>query len=930
MRKRPLTLPAGVRRLFHLPRSRESIRRDADDEMRFHLEMWAAEFRAQGMSDEDAQLQAETRFGSSDEYLVYADRRALVLARSERLRDWFVEWGQDVRFAVRHFRKTPAFSAIAILTLALGIGANTAIFSVVHRLLIDPLPFPNADRIVALKTIGPSRFVGGLATTPQNVPDDPAPELLEAWMKHGINSFDMMAGVEVRLLALLANDEQDSVTHAVATASLLPLLGVQPAIGRNFRPEEENKGANPVAMISFGWWERAYGGRADVLGKTMDYEGTRYTIVGVMPRDFTIPMAQPVDFSQLMVLAPDMWIPGQMRGMGYVYGRLKPGFTAADATREMQAIANTPEARGEGTPRARFFPDSTIARAMHAQDFLAPREVRTIQVLFAAVGALLLIACANVANLLLIRAWARRREFAVRMGLGAGRARLVRLALTESVLLAVAAGSLGVLIAWQALRVIIALRPSGLESLANVTIEPAVLFWTAGISVITGVLFGAAAAFVVSSQSMGDLLRSETRTASSGGVTRRIRAALVVGQIALSFALLVATGLLIRSFAALQERRIGFDPHNLVAIDVLLGPRIDRTPRAGQIHEQIAEQLRATPGIVSAAMGTMPSVGIRENGASLELLASSGNLAVPVKQYQKAWIGPGYFDAARIPIVAGRLPRSVASDAIPTPRFNAFSAEIVVSQGLARRIAPDGNAIGRQIRPVGGPQPFQPPGTSAAPDLPFSTIVGIASDVHFPGRNSDLETYQLYLMPLARVPFLGYLVRFANLPPDYESVLRDAIHRVDPKIVARRARLGDDYLRDALAPTRFTLALLGAFALVALVLTIVGLYGSIAYTVTQRTREIGIRIALGATPRGVTNLVVEDGIRLVVFGLVIGVAAAAASTRTLASLLYSVQSSDPTTFTVIAAGVAVVAVAASYIPARRAATIDPVDALRAE
>jgi predicted permease len=896
--------------------------------MRFHLEMWAAEFRAQGLSDEDAQLRAEKRFGDSDEYLAYADRRAFSLARSERVRDWFVEWAQDVRFALRHFRKAPAFTTIAVLTLALGIGANTAIFSVVHRLLIDPLPYPNGDRIVALKSIGPSRFVSGLATTPPDAPDDPSPPLLEAWIGHGINSLEMMAGVEVRFLALLPNNEQDTVTHAVMTANLLSLLGAQPALGRSFRAEEEEPGADHVAMISHGWWQRAYAGRADVLGKTIQYEGTTYTVVGVMPRGFAIPMARPASFADLTMRAPDMWIPGRMRGAGMVYGRLKHGFSASDATREMQAIANTPEARGAGTPFARNAADSVRVRAMRAQDFLAPREVRAIQVLVAAVGALLLIACANVANLLLIRAWARRREFAVRIGLGAGRARLVRLALTESVLLALAAGALGVLIAWQALRAIIALRPSGLDSLANVAIEPAVLFWTAGISLLTGVLFGAAAAFVVSTQRMGDLLRSETRAASSGGVTRRIRATLIVTEIALSFALLVATGLLVRSFSALQDTRIGFDPHNLVAIDVL-GPRIDRSPQAAQLREAVAAQLRATPGIVSAAMGSMPSAGIRD-GSAIQLLGSAGTERVPIEQFQKAWVGDGYFDAARIPLVAGRLPRSLPGDAAPSMGFAAFSAEVVVSQSLARRIAADGNAIGRQIRPIGGPQAFQPPGMASATELPFATIVGIANDVHLPGPRADLETYQVYQMPTARVPFLGFIVRFASVPPDYESVLRSAIHLVEPTIIARRARLGDDYLREALAPTRFTLALLAAFALVALVLAVVGLYGSIAYTVTQRTREIGIRIALGATSNAVATLVLQDGLRLLGVGLVVGVATAAAAARALTALLYGVTSSDPATFAAIAGVVILISTLASLAPARRATRIDPVDALRAE
>ncbi len=460
-------------------------------------------------------------------------------------------------------------------------------------------------------------------------------------------------------------------------------------------------------------------------------------------------------------------------------------------------------------------------------------------------------------------------------------------------------------------------------------IEPAVLFWTAAISVFTGILFGAAAAFFVGSQNVGDLLRSETRSASSGGVTRRIRSALIAGEIALTVALLVATGLLIRSFAALQETRIGFDPHRLVSIDVLLGPKIGRSPRAAEVREAIAAKLRTIPGVVSAALGSMPTVGIRDH-APLEVEDPGGNRRVSIAAWQKAWIDAGYFDAAHITLVAGRAPNAAAGDRAPNGKFGAFSEEIVVSQSLARRISPDGNPLGRRIRAADSPDLFRPPGQTGPADLPWATIVGISSDVHLPGPRADLDRYQIYQMPVTRMVEPGYIVRFASPPPDVESVLRDAIHTVEPAVIARRARLGDDYLREALAPTRFTLALLGAFALVALVLSVVGLYGSIAYSVSQRTREIGIRIALGATPDAVTGLFVKDGIRLVIAGLVVGIATAAASTRALASLLYSVQTGDRPTFIAISAIVAVVAMAASYLPARRAVRIDPVDALRAD
>jgi predicted permease len=552
------------------------------------------------------------------------------------------------------------------------------------------------------------------------------------------------------------------------------------------------------------------------------------------------------------------------------------------------------------------------------------------------VGALLLIACANVANLLLVRAWTRRREFAVRMGLGAGRARLIRLALTESVLLAVGAGVLGMLVAWQGLRVIVALRPLALDRLADVRIDSAVLLWTGAISIVTGVLFGGAAAFFVASQNVADLLRSETRASSSGGASRRVRSSLIVVEIALSFALLVGAGLLTRSFVALQRTPLGFDPHNLVSVDVLFAPSIRRAGRSVEVRQAILARLRETPGIVGASLGTLPTAGFRDAPA---LEAEIGGVArtVGVSQFQKTWIEGDYFGASRIKLIAGRAPTVGPSDETSMHGLGALSEEVVVSRGLARRIAPDGNAVGVHLRVKSRPSPPQPPPPGLSLEqLPqraadaWSTIVGVVDDARLPGPRGDLETYQVYEMPVAPLPATTYVVRFASVPAHVESVLRKTIQQVDPTIVVRRARVADDYLREALAPTRFTLALLGAFAGVALFLAVVGLYGSIAYTVSQRTREIGIRIALGASAKTVTSLVVGDGLRLALVGLVIGAGTAAAASRALSSLLYAVTASDPGTFAVIAALIGVVALAASYVPARRAARVDPVEALRSD
>jgi predicted permease len=893
--------------------------RDADDEVQFHIDMWKQEFRARGMSEAEAEAAAQRRFGDTNEYREYAERRAARTARWQRVAEWVAEWMQDIRFAGRQFRKAPAFSAIAVLTLALGIGANTAVFSVVHHLLIAPLPYPNGNRIVALRVTG-RRGMAGLASFgfASDAPTIPPRDVVAAWASRS-QTLEMVAGAEEQFLSILPNGQQDTVSHAFVTANFLPALGARPALGRNFRPEEELSERAHVAMISYGWWQREYGGRSDVLGKMAEYNGDPYAIVGVMPAGLTLPMST-TSIDQLSTPSPDVWIPTPLKSVSTPFGLLRAGVAAERATSELQSIINAMRA---DNPR-----DTLRARAMRAQDFLAPREVRTIQILFAAVGVLLLIACANVANLLLVRAWTRRGEFAVRMGLGAGRARLVRLALTESVLLSLVAGALGVLIAWQGVRVIASLRPAALDSLSGVHIEPVVLFWTASISIVTGILFGGAAALFVGSRNVVDLLRSETRTTSGAGVSRRIRSSLIVLEIALSLTLLVGAGLLIRSFAALQQTPMGFDPHRLVSIDILIPPVIKRAGHGPDVRAAVEQQLREAPGVIDVAVGTLPTAGFHLPG-SLVTESATGDRQLGVSDYMTTWIDTNYFRTTGTALLAGRLPAAGSSDEVQTPPYRALSEEIVVNRALARRIAPDGNVLGKRIRTVDSGM-RGPPGSDVPNIVTWSTVVGVSDDVHLPGVRGDVQDYQVYTMPLARMPDPAYVVRMTTVPPGVESVLRKVIQRADPTLVARRARLADDYVREALAPTRFAMALLGAFAFVALVLSVVGLYGSITYSVSQRTREIGIRVALGASPKSVMGLVLGDGVKLALAGIVLGLAAAAGTTRVLASLLYSVTASDPVTFVLIGGGVAGVALLASYIPARRAVRIDPVEALRAE
>ncbi len=914
MRKPNGWLPPSVRRLFRLPPNRERLIDDADDEISFHIDAWTEQFRAQGMNADDARRAALERFGDTSDYRDHAQRRASRNARRLRVTTWLAEWRQDVRFALRHFARTPAFTAVAVFTLALGIGANTAIFSVVYRLLLDPLPYANGSRVTALKLNGESGFRAGLASVAEDAPRDPPGELLQAWSKYS-RSLEQVAGVEPVFLSLKPDGQQDTVTHAYVTANLLGVLGTRPMLGRGFRPEEERPEHGNVAMISSRWWRSAFGGDPNVIGKTVEYEGGSYVIVGVMPEGFSIPM-QPRQLDMISMTSPDVWLPKPIQMTSIGYGLLRRGMSAESATRELTAIANAEDVRRVALPRMDAS-DSISARAMRATDFVGERERRMIAILFVAVGALLLIACANVANLLLVRAWSRRREFAVRLGLGAGRARLVRLALTESILLALAAGVAGLAIAWYALRVIIALRPIALDRLADVHIEPAVLLWTAIISVITGAVFGGAPAAFVATQNVADLLRADAGASSPGRASRRVRGALIVSEIALSFVLLVGAGLLARSFWELGRTRLGFRPQNLVSIDVLAPRDLWMGEQRAVIRTAIASRLSEVPGVTAAAFGMLPTAGYRVRDV-LVLESPQGARRVGTASVMNTWIDAAYFRTSGIALVAGRPPRAGASDEAWPPR-RSMSEEIVVSRSLARRIAPDGNALGRRLGTAR-------PGQGLLRADAWSTIVGITDDVRLPGAQADID--QVYSLSLAAMPNPTYAVRFSSVPPNVESVLRQAVQRANPRLVARRARVADDYLREAMAPTQFTLGLLGAFAGVALMLAVVGLYASIAFTVSQRTREIGIRIALGASANTIARLVLRDGVWLIVTGLLLGVGIALTTTRALSALLHGVGASDPLTFVATGAGVGLVALVATYVPARRATRVDPVDALR--
>jgi putative ABC transport system permease protein len=897
-------LPRAVRRLFELPKSPERIARELSDEMRIHIDMRVEELRALGMSEADARAEALRRFGDEDEFHAYAARRAAARARAYGLREMFSEWQQDLRFALRLFRKHASLTLIVVFTLALGIGANTAIFSVVHRLLIAPLPYRDGDRIVMLSMEGSEHGFSA-----------PRGGAVNAWRTRA-HSLETIAAVSIDYIMVQDPAERDSIAASI-TSNYLGLLGIAPVIGRDFTADDERPGSPRVAMISYGLWQRAYGGRPDVLGKPIvvsDRKDNPHVIVGIAPPNIGLPISYFPPGGKWRDPTPSIWIPASLDSLaeGYTYARLRAGVSAAQASKELQSILDSVPPRS-ATSAATPAASRCCARAVRAQDMLDPRETRTIEVLFVAVAVLLLIACANVANLLMARAWTRRREFAVRIALGAGRGRLTRLVLTESMLLALAGGVLGVALAWGILRGVIAIRPPALENLDSVHVEPTVLLWCVGVSVFTGLLFGSAPALLSIAASAGDVLKSESRSSSGDRQARRIRSALIVAEIALSLVLLVGAGLLVRSFIALQHTPLGFDPHGLASVDVMF-PRGPRDRRPGQ-QKAVLDRLRAIPGVVDAAIGVMPGEPYRAAGERLEPDATGQSRSV--MESGVTFMSPTYFRVARMSLLQGRVPdmqtevsEVFADGPLPSP------PEIVVNRSLAEHLWPHESAIGKRIHSAND----HGRGLSAA-------VVGVVEDVRIPGPRPAIDA-EIYRPPVPiQTPFV---VRTTNAPADLKAELSRAVLEANPSNIVYTITIGETYLRNAMAPTRFAMALLATFSGVALLLSAVGLYGVIAYAVTQRTREIGIRLALGAAPGAVTSLVVRSGMQLTMAGVVLGVAAAVGSTRVLGGMLYGVRPVDPATFAATVALVVAIAVAACYVPARRAARIDPTEALRAE
>jgi predicted permease len=805
---------------------------------------------------------------------------------------------QDARYALRALRRNPAFTAVAVLTLAVAIGANTAIFSVLNAVLLTPLPFPEPDRLVMVWEWSHRSGNRRNVVAPYNYLD---------WRRDSRSFAELAAYADVRA-NLTGLDQPEEVAVGYVTANLFPLLGLQPLRGRAFTADEDRPGAPRVAVLSFELWQRRFGGSPAVVGQTIALNGTPFEVVGVMPRAFSLGLPRSFQRPGQMT---ELWTPlrldpaadyrGRTGRYLVTFGRLNPGVSAGQAEADVQTIA----ARLAGAHARTNTGWSATVVPLTEQIVGGAR--RSILVLAGVVAFVLLIACANVANLQLVRAAARRRELAVRSALGAARGRLVRQLLTESVVLALAGGAAGLLLAFWAGEALARLGATSVPRLAEVALDGRTLAFTSGLAVLTGLLFGLVPAVQVARGELQEGLKEGARGSAGGS---RTRTALVASQVAIAMVLLVGAGLLLRSFARLQAVDPGFNPDGVMTARLNLPGRAYDTPeKQVAFFQQLLERVRALPGVQSAsAISFLPFAGL----GSRTSFRIEGRPVPAAGQFPSTDVRaamPDYWRTLGIPLVAGEA--LDARDIAGAPR------RVVINEAFARAHFPGENPVGKFV--------IMPWGEDLRGE-----IVGVAADTRQFGY--DVEPYPMiyWAMPQFPLSFMSLAVRTAGEPDAVVPSLRAAVRSLDADLPLADVRPLGDFLGESVAQRRFTMALTATFAAVALLLAAVGLYGVLAYGVAQRTREIGVRVALGAARRAVIGLVIREGMMVVVAGIASGALLAVALTRVMTTLLYGVGPLDPVTYVAVAAVLGAVALLASWLPARRAARVDPMAALRNE
>ena len=803
---------------------------------------------------------------------------------------------QDLRYGVRMLWKSPGFTIVAVLTLALGIGANTAIFSVVNGVLLRPLPFRDPSRLVLIAEKSSFPII---STSYENYLD---------WRDQS-HSFESMEATRGSSITLTGAGEPERLNVRMATAGLFSMLGINAQIGRTFLPEEDRAGGTPVALLSYGLWQRRFGGSADIIGKTVNLDLQPYTVVGILPSGFQI--LQPADLylpftPWAKTLPADRnWHPGIIP-----LARLKQGVSKEQARGEMVGITKRLEQQ---------YPDyntGTSADVIGLQDQIVQNSRPALLLLLGAVSFVLLIACANVANLLLARAASRGREVAIRTAMGASRGRVIRQLLTESVLLSLAGGLLGVIVALAAVGLLPKIAGDSIPQGAPIGLDPWVLAFTAVVSLFTGLLFGIVPALRTANLDLRGTLNEGSRGSTAGPGQHVLRGALVAMEIALAMLLLVGSGLLLRSFSRLQEVPPGFQPDHLLVADIPLSPTAYAKPQDRyQFFDRLVERAKSLPGVRSAAAASFLPV---SGGGSIIHFNITGRPPKSPHEFVAAGyrtITPNYLETLGVPLLQGRFFTRGDNEKSP--------AVVIINATMAHTFFPNENPLGKRLQL--GALPEQ--------EVPTMEIVGVVGDVHFGlGTDPQAEMYLPYRQADLLLPVfqLSVVLRTAGDPALQTSALRSALAEIDPNQPLVKVRTMEENMATTVAQPRFRTWLIGILAMLALVLAAVGVYGVMSYTVTQRTSEIGVRVALGAQPKDVFRIIVGEGLRLALFGVGVGLVAALVLTRLLQSFLFGISAYDPVTFIAVSLLLTLVAAAASYFPARRATRVDPMIALRYE
>lgn len=879
-----MSLLAALRhRLRRLLRP-DQVARELREEIEFHLALQAK--HAIGV---DPEWEARRRFGNVTRYT--EETRAM------RGLGFFEMAWQDVRFALRTFRQAPTFTAVATLTIALGIGATAAIFSVVHAVILSPLPYPDADRVVMV----------WMDNRPQNNREDwhSFPNLDDIKTQNKVLSH--LAPYNEGGFNLTGTGEPQRVTAGYLPAEAFAILGMQPLAGRLYSSANEVAGADGVVVLSYGLWQANFAGDQSVIGKSIELNGRKREIVAVMPKDFAFPSER-----------TQLWVPlvisdGARQSRGAfafpAIGKLANGVSLERAQTELSGIAKRleneyPDNRGYGV----------WINPLPLQ-VIGPTLRTTLWVMLGAVAAVLLIACANVANLLLSRAAVREREVTVRLALGASSGRLVRQLLTESVMLSALGGVTGVGLAWLGLRVFRAIAPTELPRLNTVGIDATVLAVTAVVTVATGLLFGVVPAFRSTRSTLGEALRDAGRAGTSGRGGQRLRRGIVIAQLATVVILLTGAGLLMRTFVTLQNVELGFDPKGILTMNIQLpGARYGQPGQALAFYRTLLDRVAAIPGVTSS--GIVSTMMLSKTPSSGTIVAEGREWRPEDNEATRDVASPGFFRAVGARIIAGREFTSADRDSAPL-------AAIVNEQMAKYYWGSAANAVGKRYH-FGRVQ-------TDTTRAPWITVVGVVANMRRTGVDMPVRE-EMFVSHEQRSTLATLLVLKTSLrdPISLAASVRGVIRSIDAAQPVSNVGTMEQQLARLVAQRRFSMVLVGVFASLAMLLALIGAYGVTSYLVSQRTREIGVRLALGAEPGRVARLVVFDGMRVAIAGVTLGVVGALLTTRLAAGLLYGVSPRDPITIVAVAALLLGVTAAANYLPARRAARVDPLVALRQE